>query len=381
MTTAVSTELDLTVNSQLLAHAVRLVKDALPKKASPLPILNNILIRAAGDRLSFYATNLEISLFTSCPAQVTLAGAITLPALKLSEMCEQFVDAPVRLTFDKGQVKISCGKFTSRLQTLPAEDFPTPQLAEGPEATLPAPAFRRLIKQTRYAITDKPTQRVIDGAQLTLTEAFIALAALDGKRLSISSLPRNGGLEMSVLLPSHTLNALVSFPDDGVITVSQNDKTLFFASGPNLLTSRVFDGQFPNLERILPKDHTHLAVIDRALFAAALRRVGLVSDAEHAAYFHLTEGLLTVSTLSADIGDAIEDMPITYTGPSLKMCASWRYVLDFLDQVVQPTVVMALKDEVSPFVLTEGGVYENFLQWLGEAQPHYLGVVAAMSQK
>ena len=54
-------------------------------------------------------------------------GAVTLPAKKLYEVVRALPDGDVNIETEKGGtgVKVSGGQFSSRMPTLPRDDFPT----------------------------------------------------------------------------------------------------------------------------------------------------------------------------------------------------------------------------------------------------------------
>ena len=88
MTTATETAFDITVNTQVLAQELRLLKTYADDK-NTIPILTNLKMWTEGDTLHFFATDLQVGLATSCKATVTVPGAVTVPAVKFAEILEQ----------------------------------------------------------------------------------------------------------------------------------------------------------------------------------------------------------------------------------------------------------------------------------------------------
>lgn len=349
--------MDLLINSQLLAAELRLLNKIVASKPA-LPILGNVLLRA-DQHLSFSTTDLEVGLSTQCAATITTPGTITLPVKKLLDIIEQLPSADVHIVVDNHQVRLSSGAFKSRLQSMPVADFPSFPTVEGTSVSLPAKALRTLIDKTRYAIADTTQKFVVNGALLSLADATMAMVTTDGKRLSISTTARAAGSNTSALLPSKTLDTLLSYLTDGDVEFSQSDHHLFFQVGDRVLFSRMLDGQFPKYDRIVPRDHPHKAVIDRSMLTAAIKRVGLVSGDNKAAYFSFAPSSLSLSTNSAEIGDADEQMLIDYAGPEIKISMSWAYVLDFLEAASEQSITMTIKDSLSAVLLSDGTDFLN----------------------
>jgi DNA polymerase-3 subunit beta len=342
---------DIVVNSQTLAQELRLVNQAVATKPT-LPILARVLINATDDHLSFYATDLEIGFSTTCRARVTDPGRITVPAKHLLDIIEQLPNADVQIVTDRAHVHVRSGAFRSRLQTMTPGDFPVASAVEGEPITLPTVPLQTIIRQVKVAISDN-SKYTVNGALLSLTEQVAALVATDGKRLSLATLPYHGRPE-SVVLPIKTLDALLTMFSEPSVEFSRSERHLFFTAGSRLLTSRTLEREFPKYERIIPRDSDKTATVDRSVLAAALRRVGLTSEQNQATYLEFSEGVLDLSSSSAELGDAVERVPLRYIGESLKVCCNWRFILDFLEVAEGQSVTLSLKDAVSPLLLTDG---------------------------
>lgn len=349
--------MNFTVNSASLAEELRLLSKITPTKPV-IPVLSNVLIRA-NDQLHMSVTDTEVGLSTTCAATINEPGAITLPAKKLLELVEQ-LSADVTIVLEKGQIHVSSGSFKSRFQTLPASDFPPLPNVTGETTLLSAASLKRLIDTTSYAITDKAQKYVLDGSLLSLAGTVMAMVATDGKRLSISTSSRVEGPESSVILPNKTLDLLFAHCDQD-IEFLHTDRHLFFVAGKRVLISRMLEGQFPKYERIIPRDCDKNIIVDRILLTSALRRVGVVSDDKQAVYLSIEPSLLTLTSRSAGVGDADEQVAIEYNGDAVKTCVNGRYVLDFLEKAVERTISIGMKTENDPLLFTDGRSFINVI--------------------
>jgi DNA polymerase III subunit beta len=348
--------MNFTVNSTALAQELRLINQVVMAKPT-LPILMNVLLRAE-EHLYLYATDLEVGFNTACRAQVDEPGSATLPAKRLLDLVEQLPDAEVQILSEGPHIRIISGAFQSRLQTLPAEDFPPPVPPTGEVTTLNTAAFQTMVKRVRYAITDKGNYAV-RGAQFTVTESALGLVSTDGKRLSLTTMARNNGTPVSALLPTKTLDALAAVFNEGDLQFSQGDQHLFFVSGHRLLTSRTLVAQFPSYQRIIPHDNEHRATIRRSALMAALRRVVFVSLENQQVYLTFEPGMLQISSQSAEVGDAHEQLSVIYEGPAMRLCTSAAYLLEFLEVAVNPEIFINIKDTKAPMLLTDGADFIN----------------------
>src|SRR5713101_431167 len=163
--------MELVARKNDLLRELQLFQGIVERK-NTIPILANVLMDAKGDQVSFLATDLEVALRSKCSATVTKPGALTLPAKKLFEIVKSLPETDIRISADKGGVKVAADRFDSRMQTLPREDFPT--LPEGgvggaaPRATLPRAAIKEMVAKTQFAITGEDTRYFLNGALFVL---------------------------------------------------------------------------------------------------------------------------------------------------------------------------------------------------------------------
>lgn len=356
-------QVNFTINSQAFAQELRLVNKIVAAKPV-LPILTNVLLRAEEQELKFYATDLNVGLETTCSATVLEAGVVTLPAKKLLDLVEQLPDSDVKITARGSQVTLTSGTFASRLQAMSAGDFPSPPAVQGETVALNAAMFCAMIAKVKHAISTKPTKQIIDGVLFILTETTTALVATDGRRLALTTMARAEGNAVKTIIPSKTLDVLATEFTSGSIVFSQSDHHLFFVNNERVLVSRMLEGKFPQYERIIPKTHDKKATITRSSLMATLKRVGLMADQNQAVFCSFAPQSLVLTASSNEVGDAHEQLAISYDGPQLKVCVNYTYLLDFLQAASNPSMTVEFKDATSPLLLTDGHDYINVLMLL-----------------
>jgi DNA polymerase-3 subunit beta len=355
--------MELVVRKNDLLRELQLFQGIVERK-NTIPILANVLMEAKGDHVSFLATDLEVGLRSKCPATVTKAGSLTLPAKKFFEIVKSLPETDIRIAEDKGGVKIAADRFDSRLQTLPREDFPTLPAAGGtPTATLERSAIKEMVAKTQFAITGEDTRYFLNGALFVLKPEEMSLVATDGHRLALVSVTRNGkgsndADESKAILPKKTLGELgrLLSEGDGDIGYERGENHLFFQVGDRMLISRMIDGQFPAYERVIPKGNDKHIEFERDRLTNAVKRVALLSnERSRAVKIQIDKGKVDVTSSSPDLGEAKETLPVEYSGSPMQICFNAQYVLDFLAAVATDVVSLELKDEVSQAVMKPVG--------------------------
>src|SRR5437764_8206179 len=351
--------MEFVVRKNDLLRELQLFQGIVERK-NTIPILANVLMEAKGDEVRFLATDLEVGLRSKCQANVTKPGSLTLPAKKFYEIVKSLPETDIRISEDKGGVKVAADRFDSRMQTLPKEDFPTlPEAGAGAGAALSRASIKEMVTKTQFAITGEDTRYFLNGALFVLRPDSMSLVATDGHRLALVSCPREGKAKKDAeedkpILPKKTLGELgrLLVEGDGDIRYERGENHLFFSVGDRLLISRMIDGQFPAYERVIPKGNDKHIEFERDRLTNAVRRVALLSkERSRAVKFQVEKGKVDVMSSSPDIGEAHETLPVDYTGGSMQICFNAQYVLDFLSAVSCDVVSPDLKDELSQAVM------------------------------
>ncbi len=179
------------VQSENLARALSLCSRALAPHAS-LPVLANYLIEAQPARLKIAASNLEISATAYVAAEVAEPGAITLPARTLADWLGTLAAGPISATLNPrtATVRLTAGRATAQIKGVSADEYPQlPAAPASPDLTLDPERFRTAAGRLVMAAATEDTRPVLRGVQFTLEGRTLTLAAADGLRLSVCTLP------------------------------------------------------------------------------------------------------------------------------------------------------------------------------------------------
>src|SRR5437588_3829830 len=116
------------------------VSQAVADRRSTVPILTNFLLETNGNRLLITATDLELSLRTSCPAKVKTQGSCTIPARKFYEFVRLLQDGDVTIKLlDNNWVQIKSGRSNTKMVGMARDSYPSLPLFPA-NATIPLPA-------------------------------------------------------------------------------------------------------------------------------------------------------------------------------------------------------------------------------------------------
>ena len=115
-----------------------------------------------------------------------------------------------------------------------------------------------------------------------------------------------------------------------------------------MLITRKLTGNFPDYERVLPQDNTHIARLVKNDVKGAIERVAQFADERSRAIrVQFVAGEIKVFSSALETGESEESVPSEYTGPDIEIGFNAQYLLDFLRAVPQDQVAFGLKDQKS----------------------------------
>jgi DNA polymerase-3 subunit beta len=349
--------MEITVSKVELLRELTATQGVVERKTT-IPILSNYLFEAGGDKLSLTATDLDLSLRTSCNAKVKKEGSCTIPARKLHDYVKLLPDADITIKLlENHWVSIRCGRSNTKMVGMAKSNFPSlPAFPTAGAVTIPAKVLRGLIARTGFAISNEESRYTLNGALMLLKPESITMVATDGHRLAHCE--RNGekfdGVsgEMKTLVPKKAMDELKSLLDSEKdaesIEFAKDESTLFFRIGSRLLTSRQLTGQFPNFEAVLPKDNNKIIPINAEELNAAILRVAQFADERsRAVRLKLEKGELKISASSTESGESEDSIEVAYTADPLTVGFNAAYLVDFLKAAGSSEVRLELKDSQS----------------------------------
>jgi len=356
---ATSTTMEITVSKFELLRELTATQGVVERKTT-IPILSNYLFEAAGDKLSLTATDLDLSLRTSCNAKVKKEGACTIPARKLHDYVKLLPDADITIRLlENHWVSIRCGRSNTKMVGMARSNFPgLPVFPSAGAIKIPAAVLRSMIAKTGFAIASEESRYTLNGALMVLKPESITMVATDGHRLA--HIERAGerfeGVsgEMKTLIPKKAMDELKSLLDSHgesaaeTIDFAKDESTLFFRVGQRLLTSRQLTGQFPNYEAVLPKDISKSIALHGEELGAAIARVAQFADERsRAVKLRLEKGELKISASSTETGDSEDSIEVAYDGEPIQIGFNAQYLIDFIKATGSCDVKLELKDAQS----------------------------------
>lgn len=360
--------MNITIERAALLRSLSHVQSVVERRAT-IPILSNVLLRASADCLSLAATDMDLEIIETAPANVRKPGGITAPAHTLFDIVRKLPDGSevqLETSPDGGSMTLRSGRSTFRLPCLPIEDFP--QLSGGEfkvRFDIAAATLRKLIDRSRFAISTEETRYYLNGIYLHAANAdgagpTLRAVATDGHRLARveAALPDGAENMPGVILPRKTVGEVRKLIDEAadLVQVSLSETKVRFQIDTVTVTSKLIDGSFPDYERVIPSGNDKLLLVRPKEFAAAVDRVATIStEKSRAVKMALGKNIITVSANSPEAGQASDELEGGYDGPALEIGFNSRYLLDIIQQIESENATFLLADAAAPTIIKDGG--------------------------
>jgi DNA polymerase-3 subunit beta len=331
------------------------------ERRQTLPILANVLIQCQSDQITLTATDLEVEIQTTMPAECSEAFEITLPARKLFDICKALPEGlNVTLEIEKERALLKSGRGRYTLGILPATEYPAIESHESEyEIIIPENQLKHLIEKTSFAMAQQDVRYYLNGLLLEFTQERVRAVATDGHRLALCDvsvqmekiehqkiiLPRKAVLELGRMLADSDV------PEPIAISLSTNH--IRFQRGNTVFTSKLIDGNFPDYERVIPAPGGVVMEVQTELLKQALQRAAILSNEKFRGIrFSFSENRLDLTASNQEHDEAKESLEVAYEGEEMSIGFNVGYVLDVLNIIETKEVQFVVTDPGSSSVVT-----------------------------
>jgi DNA polymerase-3 subunit beta len=336
---------------------------------SAVQALSGVQLLATGGAIELRATDMEIGLRVPLEGEILREGSIVLPARLVVDVVRALPGSDVSLELRPAEqdVEIVGGSATFHIRTLRSEDFPPFPEPEGDRVHVPGEAFVATVSKVARSASRDETRPVLTGILVSATGDELRMVATDSYRLSVKETKLEealtGSFEANV--PARALQELtriVQHENAQELTVSVRANQVVFEAGGVVLSSRLIDGQFPNYRQLLPDAYEHALRLAGGEIAEVVRRISLLAQKNAPLRLAFTEGELTVSARTPDVGEARETVPVPFAGEPLEIGFNPEFLRDGLEAIEDGDVVMKLISPLRPGMIEAGD--ESGFQYL-----------------
>jgi len=339
---------------------------AVAGKNINLPILGNVLIKVEEQKVEIIATNLEVAITANLRSKVEESGAFTVPGKTLLDFVNLMTEEKVEIEIEENELKIVCGKSSTKIKGTPAEDFPViPKPDEGKGYSVEIERFKNGLSQVLPAVSKNDIRPELSGVYLGFnTERFagLVMAATDSYRLAEKKIVLSQGVDVfTAIIPGRTaqeLNRIVSILSQGEeeknIRILINENQVVFNYGNAQLISRLVEGQYPDYTQIIPTEFKTTAEFSKNNMIKEIKAASIFTTTGVNAVsldMNVASGTIGVSSTSTQTGEYLSEVVSDVRGEENSILLNHRYVLDGLNNLDGEVCIMKVVNADSPCLL------------------------------
>jgi DNA polymerase-3 subunit beta len=329
---------------------------------SAIQALSGVQLSAQSSGCELRATDMDVGLRVPLEAEVVREGTIVLPARLMLDVVRSLPaeSVSVELRAAEQDVEVVAGNATFHIRTLRSEDFPPfPEPDPDSSVELPAEAFVSTATKVAGSASRDETRPVLTGILVSASDRELRMVATDSYRLSVKETtlesPLSSAFEVNV--PARALQELarlVGGDAEQSLSVSVRSNQVLFTLGRVVLSSRLIDGQFPNYRQLLPETFEHELRIAAPELTDVVRRMSLLAQKNAPLRLAFTQGELTVSAQTPDVGEARESLPVAFSGEDLEIGFNPEFLRAGLEAIDEGDVVLKLISPLRPGLIESG---------------------------
>lgn len=319
-----------------------------------LPILANILFDAGDGVLVVTATNLEHAIQISVPGSSAKPGRVSVAAKIVSSFIQSVHEENIELEEKQGNLYIKSDTRHTRINGLPAEDFPLiPKIKKNNSFVIEAALFRDGIAKVIPATSISEFKPELTGVFVKITPTEIKFAATDTFRLAEKIIQRRSeGEGVSFILPHRVALELTRVLDgDGEVRVSLGENQIVCESEGIKIISHLVEGNFPEYSAIIPKNFETSCYLNRAEVASAVRASSIFASKLQEVTLLFQGKNFEITAVNQDVGEYKTEVPAAVTGKNVSISFNHRYLLDGLNLIEDGDFFLGLNNENAPSLI------------------------------
>lgn len=357
----------LTIAKEQIINGLQAVQNIVSTRTT-LPILSNVLLQAAENRLDLTATDLDVTISCSVEANVSRAGAATVPVKKLFGIVRELAAPEIEMEVDdKHACSLTAGASYYKINGLAAEEFPPmPQFAEKSKIMVGQDKLKAMLRKTAFAISMDETRFVLNGIFFSFKDDKMTMVATDGRRLALADEDVELGPESQAefIVPTKAINELGRLVQaKGAVEIRATENQVAFSlkaengSGV-LIISKLVEGNYPNYRQVIPGETKERIALGREELLHALRRAEIMtSEKSNSVKLSFGKNNLAITANTPEVGEGRESIAINYKGREMAIAFNPAYLMDPLKALDEDEVYIELIDELSPGVVKVNGPF------------------------
>ncbi|MBU1089033.1 DNA polymerase III subunit beta [Patescibacteria group bacterium] len=344
-----------------LSHVSRFVS-----AKTQLPILKNILFAIDNGRLKLSATDLKIGINYWIGAKIEKESSITVPAKEITEFISYLSPGKLDISVnDKSLLSVHSPNAQSSFTTMPSDDFPTQNTSKKKYTfDLDYSLLSETVAQIAFAAATDDNRPVLTAVLWQFTPQAFTMVATDGFRLSVKTSklinPINLDKQQSpvtFLIPSKALSEIVRLSKNEKkinVALTNDERQVVFVLEDLELLTRLIEGDYPDYQKIIPKEFNTKLTIDKEDFSQAIKIASVFArESANIVRFKVDKNSVELTANAPQVGQNKNTLEAKVEGESMEIAFNYKFISDFLSICKGDFVTVKLNQSLSP------GIFED----------------------
>jgi DNA polymerase-3 subunit beta len=346
------------VEKGALLRAVTIADSILQGKAVNT-ITNNCLFSVSTDFIEIISTDNDISTNTTIDCESDEVFMFVCDGKKIAQILKELPDGTVVLKQESNFMNITSSSIHGdyKLVTADGKNFPKIEIGKFENnAQLSQAQFKRMIKKVIFAASHDSIKPVFNGLYiLSSSTTELSLVASDSRRLSYihELIDSDTVIAEGAVVPLKTVNEIIKLLDTGIFEIGINKNQSLFKIGSTTIISRLIDGNFPDFDKVIPKDFIDSVLIENKKFIESLKRVMIFTkEPTFKVILEFNKNSLKIEAKTPEYGEAFETIDIERNiDETIKIGINSQYLMDALKEIESISCKINISGQLSPMTI------------------------------
>lgn len=357
------------VSSKALYAATSAVSKVINSK-NALAILDNFLIELDGEVLHITGSDAENALTSRLKvADSEGSGRLCLGARRLVELLKEMPDQGVSVDIndDTLEVQLTYASGHYSFVGISADQYPQFKAAETEAEPISfSIATEQLITgldNTMFAVSTDEYRMIMQGVYLDIKPDSVTFVATDTRKL-VRYIDRRTapGVTGSCIIPVKPATIIKNvFAKDESLNITMTSRSATVESDNFTFQCTFLNGNYPDYNRVIPRNNSLVLTVDRVALLNAVRRVGIFVELDGGLEkFRITPECILLKSNDPNLcTSAREQVPCSFTGQELTIGFSANFLVEILNTLRGNDVIVNLGDAGRPGMFRPGEEPDN----------------------
>ena len=343
---------------------------------SPLPALSGIYIKVDNTQIELTGSDSNLSIKSHIKKDkynliIESSGSIIIESKYLLEIIRKMdseyiqfdlIDTSktsfVAFASDTSKICISNEKGKFILNGIESNEYPNLDFsAPATIIQLKNEQLKQIYSQTAFACSDKDTRPVLNGVNFKANGDMLFCSGTDSYRLARKKIQLNKAYEFNITIPYKSLSEVVKSlnENDEIIDIYIDSKKAQFVFNDTIIQSRLIDGIFPDIDRIIPNNEISSMTVSSHEMASVIDRTNFIrNDKIHLIKLECSESQTHIKTNSNEIGNSDEVLTTCqYNGENIQLSCNGTYMLEAIRAINSKNVKLVFAGLMKPIKISD----------------------------